>query len=108
MTDKDSLDEELRRQTAAYLPRAIARALDSYRDFMRQDMPGDAKEFGNIHQAGKAAIAHVELLLKLARWAQGDPAGDDTGRRLDAAMRQAAAETQAWRDRQDDPPPGVS
>ena len=73
MTQK--IEDASRGQIAGFLPDAIARALTSYQAFSeRNAMQGDdedsaAKNFSSHHSACKVAIAHIELLLKLARWA---------------------------------------
>ncbi len=63
------IEDETRRQISVFLPDAIARALDSYHSFSAQEPPDEAKEFTAHHNACKVAIAHIELLIKLARWA---------------------------------------
>lgn len=65
-----------RAKIAKYLPDAIERAIQSYREFYAQETATDAKAFSAHHSACKAAIAHIELLLKLAAWAHL-PSGDD-------------------------------
>jgi hypothetical protein len=64
------LEEALRQQIATSLPQAIEKALSSYHDFVAQSVPDDAKGFSSHHGAAKIAITHIELLLKLAHWAQ--------------------------------------
>ncbi|MCB9996606.1 MAG: hypothetical protein H6869_09240 [Rhodospirillales bacterium] len=63
------IEEETRKQIACFLPDAIARALTSYHEFSQQPPSEDAKLFTAHHNACKVAIAHIELLIKLARWA---------------------------------------
>lgn len=41
------------------------RTVQSYQDFASRDAPDSAKEFGAHHSACKAALAHLEALLKL-------------------------------------------
>ena len=65
-----SLEDHTRLKIAKYLPGAIDCALQSYRGFYNQKISTDSKEFLAHHNACKAAIAHIELLLKLAIWAQ--------------------------------------
>lgn len=68
----------LRRGLQASLPERIRVALAGYERFTAEDPPADAKGFGAWHGAAKAALAHVEALVKLARWAEGkDDAGTD-------------------------------
>ena len=66
---KQKIEEGMRQRIAVFLPDAIARALTSYHRFSRQEAPDEAKEFSAHHNACKVAIAHIELLIKLARWA---------------------------------------
>ena len=69
MNQKPTIEGRTRAQIAQTLPHAIERAIGSYHHFYDQPTPTDAKEFASHHTACKAAIAHIELLLKLARWA---------------------------------------
>lgn len=64
------IQNDARLRIARILPDAIARALTSYQNFLQQSVPADAKEFAAYHNACKVAIAHIELLIKLARWAE--------------------------------------
>lgn len=47
---------------------AVDRALDSYTRFSAQPVPDDAKSFAAHHAACKAAVAHIDYLLRLNRW----------------------------------------
>lgn len=69
-TKGPTLEETTRAQIAEYLPDAVDQALESYRNFYKKTDFEDAKDFASHHSACKAAIAHVELLLKLAAWAE--------------------------------------
>jgi hypothetical protein len=81
------ISAEARKRLAVFLPVAIAQALESYQRFMdtpaEPEEPADedankpkpripkpraskAKHFKDHHDACKMAIAHIELLLKLA------------------------------------------
>ena len=75
--------ESLRRTLQGVLPARIRAALGGYERFTSDDPPADAKGFAAWHAAAKAALAHVEVLVKLARWAEGKPddaaAADDDG-----------------------------
>jgi hypothetical protein len=84
--------ETLRSGLRAALPARVRMALDGYERFTGDEPPADAKGFAAWHAAAKAALAHVELLLKLVRWAEGraeaaDPA--ETG--IDRLLAQARA-----------------
>ncbi len=67
---QDQIKALTRQNVGEFLPDAISKALDSYYVFMDQAVPDDAKGFAAHHSACKVAIAHVELLLKLAKWAE--------------------------------------
>ena len=78
----------IRAACRADLPGRIAAALDEYRRFVAEPPPDDAKGFAAWQAAAKAALAHVEGLVKLARWAEGEVASDgDDG--LDGLLAQA-------------------
>ncbi len=64
----DRIDAQERRKIATFLPVAISRAVNSYRNFSGQIAPNESKEFGEHHKACRAALAHLELLLKLAEY----------------------------------------
>lgn len=64
-----SIEDQSRVQIAEFLPDAIAKALTSYRVYMAGQKDDTLAAFKEKHLACKAAIAHIELLLKLARWA---------------------------------------
>lgn len=63
------IDEETRQKIKGFLPSAITNTLESYEGFMHFEGEGSSKDFASHHSACKIAIAHLELLLKLARWA---------------------------------------
>lgn len=64
----ESIEAGSRARIAAFLPEAIGKALESYYAFVAQEVSDDVKAFSAHHSAGKVAIAHIELLLKLARF----------------------------------------
>lgn len=78
----------IRATCRAELPERIKAALDEYRQFVAAPPPDDAKGFAAWQAAAKAALAHVEGLVKLARWAEGETtSGAEDG--LDAMLAQA-------------------
>ncbi|CUW37700.1 conserved protein of unknown function [Magnetospirillum sp. XM-1] len=81
----------LRGRLAVTLPEDVAAALAGYEDFTATSPPTDAKGFAAWHAAAKAALAHVDLLVKLARWAEGsaEPDSDDGFERLLEGARAA-------------------
>ena len=86
MTEKNiaSVQARTRTQIAAFLPAAIEKAVESYRAHMERgesvyqktapDKNGNEVEkaaaaFVALHKDAKVALAHIELLIKLAKWA---------------------------------------
>ena len=65
-----TIKDQSRVQIAAFLPGAMTRALTSYFEFSK-GCPDEkeCKDFASRHSAAKAAISHIELLVKLAKWA---------------------------------------
>jgi hypothetical protein len=51
----------------ADLTEAAQLVLEEYRSFLQGDTEEDAKAFGARHAAARAALAHLEHVLKLAR-----------------------------------------
>lgn len=86
--------DALRGRLCMALPDRIAAAVDSYGRFAAAEAPEDAKGFAAHHAACRAALAHMDLLVKLARWAEAGqddapPAEDDSLDRLLAEARSA-------------------
>lgn len=91
----EKIEQETRAQIAGFLPRAIATALASYDLFLGRDVPENAKEFKAHHDACKVAIAHIELLIKLAQWADlPDAESEDEGHKNALAAMIAAAQAE--------------
>ncbi len=71
--------EMLRQEIAGLLPVAMTHAADSYRRFAlggaddTADDTADAKEFQQHHAACRAALVHLDALVRLARWAAASP-----------------------------------
>ncbi|MDB5491196.1 MAG: hypothetical protein JWO78_1045 [Micavibrio sp.] len=63
-----SIENRSREQIAAFLPDAITTAMTSYQKQMEAE-ENDDLSFKEKHASCKTALAHIELLLKLARWA---------------------------------------
>lgn len=99
----DDIDT-LRRTLAASLPARIQSALDGYERFTALEPPEDAKGFAAWHAAAKAALAHVEVLVKLARWAEGnsEDAAEDGGG-IDRMLADARAALDALDEGEDEP-----
>lgn len=63
------IEDQTKERIASFLPGILDKAMESYARFAAHDAPvGEAKEFSAHHNACKVAIAHIELLIKLARW----------------------------------------
>lgn len=88
------IEDTTRAQISKFLPDAIAQALTSYHRFSEQSVPELAKDFAAHHSACKVAVAHIELLIKLARWADlpDARAADHNNQIVLAAMMQEAEE----------------
>lgn len=69
----EKIEESTRRQVAAWLPGALEKTLESYHAFVGQNVLITSKEFLEHHKAGQVAVAHINLLLKLAQWADIEP-----------------------------------
>lgn len=87
----DDIDA-LRHQLRAALPARIRAALDGYERFTTDAPPADSKGFAAWHAAAKAALAHVEVLVRLVRWADGTAEGTtDDGSGIDRLLAEARA-----------------
>ncbi|SDG43300.1 hypothetical protein [Roseospirillum parvum] len=100
--------ESLRAELAALLPPRLgdaARAYDRFVGAASLELEADAKAFAAHHAACKAALAHIEVLIKLIRWAEAPAAGpeasgaepgaelgDDLGRLIAEARAHLAAD----------------
>ncbi|MGB1547119.1 MAG: hypothetical protein ACPHIA_01115 [Alphaproteobacteria bacterium] len=67
----------LRKRVHAVLPSLMEKALSGYRHFATEPPPKDPKGFAAHHVACKAALAHMELLTRLARWAEAEGNNDE-------------------------------
>lgn len=94
---------DLRLRLAKILPGRIIAAVAGYEDFTGSEPPADSKGFAGWHAAAKAALAHVELLVKLARWAEGPPDAAESGDSVERLLFQARAALDAL---DDDEPEG--
>ncbi|OAN50152.1 hypothetical protein A6A04_01710 [Paramagnetospirillum marisnigri] len=90
----------LRQKLAISLPGRIQAAVAGYEIFVASEPPVEAKGFAAWHAAAKSALAHVDLLVKLARWAEGgDEAEDADGNGgIDRMLSQARAALDALDD----------
>ncbi|MCF8495852.1 MAG: hypothetical protein K9G62_04200 [Alphaproteobacteria bacterium] len=84
------INDETRKQITKFLPQAIEMAIDSYRVFSKKGVEKEGKDFKAHHEACKVAIAHLELLLKLAQWLDFPGPGDGISQATLAAMLESA------------------
>lgn len=87
-----NIESGMRDRIAEFLPCALQRAIGSYENFMDREKYEKAGDFKAHHDACKVALAHIELLVKLARWADlPDPrVEDENQQKLLAEMIEAA------------------
>lgn len=91
-----SLDAS-RAAIARLVPDAMDRAVASYRRFVGVDIPLDAREFKEHHTAGRTALAHLEALLRLARWAARAGDAQDGSEDFETMLEKAGAAVAALR-----------
>jgi hypothetical protein len=105
MSKNITIEHSTREQIAEFLPEAIRLAVSSYRQFMmtEEDLDENAnikkREFATHHKEAKIAISHIELLIKLAKWADLPDTtviGDAEAIYLQGLMRKAEAEIDAY------------
>ena len=93
MRSPNTIEAATREQIARVLPAMIAKAINSYELFVgTMENHKESKNFHDAHRAAKVAIAHIELLIKLARWADlpdksvhGAPERDELAHLLERA-----------------------
>ena len=80
------IEVQTQRDIAVFLPEALKTALESYMKFSKNphhtDDNNHAKNFKDHHDACKVALAHIKLLIELARQIGSDP-------QLESEMEQA-------------------
>lgn len=54
------------------LPSLLSKVTCEYRDFTKTQNSGDVKSFAAYQTACRAALTHLQLLIKIAMWAQPD------------------------------------
>ena len=72
------IEQGMRSDIALFLPNAMKTAIQSYIRFSEEeatspDKKANSKNFKEHHDACKVCIAHIELLIKLAKWADIPP-----------------------------------
>ncbi|MBT5109400.1 MAG: hypothetical protein HOM25_12020 [Rhodospirillaceae bacterium] len=82
---------QIREQCARELPKRIDDAFATYRRYIAEPPPGDPKLFSAYQAGAKAALAHIEALTKLARWAEpiNNDVDDDRTDRVDSLLEAA-------------------
>jgi hypothetical protein len=83
--------EEFYRDLSGWLPERIKMAAANYRRFTAADPSEDTKAFAAHEAACRASLAHIHLLIRLARWSEsaGDPSKLDGARNLDQLFDEA-------------------
>lgn len=109
---KHKIEATMRLRIAEFLPQAIETAMLSYQEFSEEqatlpasealDVAKDdkAKIFKAHHDACKVAIAHIELLIKLAKWADlPDPelSGQEESKMLQTIIENARMEQRGYK-----------
>ncbi len=93
------IEAEMRARISMFLPKALETAMSSYRTFSRQEISGDPVAFKKHHDACKVSVAHIELLIKLARWAElpDDRLNDKQAQKeIDKLMQSAQSEIDSF------------
>lgn len=86
------MDDGVRAHIRALIAPVLERMAEEYRIFAESDPDEkDAKRFAARHAAGRAALAHIDLLLRLARWAEAKGSSDETDSETQSLLRDAQA-----------------
>ncbi len=90
------IDDAARKAAAIFLPEAMNAAIKSYSEFLAKKADDneemDAKEFKAHHDACKVALAHIDLLLKLAGYVMAGENDLAERKRIDAMIHEAETE----------------
>lgn len=83
--------EDFYRDLYRWLPERIEIATANYRKFTAADPPEDTKAFAAHESACRASLAHIYLLMRLARWGEStsDPSNADSKSNLDQMFGEA-------------------
>jgi len=83
--------EDFYRDLYDWLPERIEMATANYRRFSAADPPEDTKAFAAYEAACRASLAHIHLLMRLARWGEtiGAPSSADNERNLEKLYEEA-------------------
>lgn len=97
MSQNIKIEDMTRKQIAEFLPEAIELASASYKEHMGKVIGKDG--FESHHKAAKIAISHIELLIKLAKWADlpdSKVVGNTEALYLQSLMQSAESEIAAY------------
>lgn len=86
------IEARTRQQLAVFLPSAITKALATYRELTNIAINKDAAEYKKHQEACKVAVAHIHLLVKLARDVASLGGADDPKKETDDSMLQTLIE----------------
>jgi DNA-binding HxlR family transcriptional regulator len=87
-------EDKTREQIARFLPDALARALRDYEELTTTEQSvEESKKVAAQYSAYKAAIAHIELLIKLAKWA-GLPDSQTGGHNMQIVLKALLEESE--------------
>lgn len=92
---KQNLTLDLKQRLRGDLPGIVDGVLELYQQFITDTGFDDAKQFSAHFAARKAAMAHMEQLIKLCQWADGHVATveeSDDPSRIEALLQQARAD----------------
>jgi hypothetical protein len=93
----------LRAQISAQLETAATRVIESYQTFMNDEPDaGDARAFAAHHAACKAALAHLDLLMRLAKAAGVDTDAAEGGEEQARLLAEAREALEGDEDSDDD------
>lgn len=86
------MDEAARAHIRALIAPVLERTAEEYRVFAESDPDEkEAKRFAARHAAGRAALAHIDLLLRLERWAAIPETSADTDAETQSLLNDARA-----------------
>lgn len=95
MTNK--LEGWARQSVRRFLYHAIRKNLESYRRFSGRPNFIKTKDFSEHHAACKMAITHLDLLLKMAKWADMGEEGSGSRDEMLKLMREAQDELTSYK-----------
>ena len=85
------VEDDMRERIVEFLPGALAKALRKYNEILDQTLPENSKDIKAHYEGCKAAVAHIELITSLARWADL-PGGKNQDNKLAIILSEAQQE----------------